>query len=266
MQNIFIINKKVGETPLEALELLRKKNKIPQNTPMTYAGRLDPMAEGILIILAGEECKKKEKYLNLDKEYDFDILFGFATDTFDILGKVVKELDTSKKGIESFSELEKQIKIHLKNFKGEIAQRYPLYSSKTVSGKPLFAYAREDQDIFIPERKVKIKKINLLKIRKINNQKLFEYIEKRITKVKGPKDNSPKNKKMLSGDFRQKEILKIWQKKLKKEQSFFVASLNVSCSSGTYVRSIANTLGDLLEIPTIALKIKRTKIGKWGKI
>ncbi|KKR79021.1 MAG: tRNA pseudouridine synthase B [Candidatus Nomurabacteria bacterium GW2011_GWA2_40_9] len=89
-KNIILLNKKEGETPLSALSLFRDKHKIYKDIPMTYAGRLDPMASGLLIILAGEECKNKEKYLNLDKEYEFEILFGFQTDTYDILGKITK--------------------------------------------------------------------------------------------------------------------------------------------------------------------------------
>jgi len=66
---------------------------------MTYAGRLDPLAEGLLLVLTGEECKNKEKYLGLDKEYEVDVLFGFATDTYDILGKVLSAKNYSKSEI-----------------------------------------------------------------------------------------------------------------------------------------------------------------------
>ena len=52
-----------GETPLEALEAFRARNKKYKNEKMTYAGRLDPMAEGVLIVLVGEEVHNKEKYL-----------------------------------------------------------------------------------------------------------------------------------------------------------------------------------------------------------
>src|SRR3989338_4911372 len=90
MKGIIILNKKEGETPLAALEAFRRKNKEYANTKLTYAGRLDPMASGLLLLLAGEEIKNKEKYLNLDKEYEFEILFGFQTDTYDILGKITK--------------------------------------------------------------------------------------------------------------------------------------------------------------------------------
>jgi tRNA U55 pseudouridine synthase TruB len=44
------------------------------------------MAEGKMLILAGEACKEREKYLGLDKEYIFEILLGFKSDTKDILG------------------------------------------------------------------------------------------------------------------------------------------------------------------------------------
>ncbi len=71
LNKILVLNKKEGETPLEALEIFRKKNKEYMGVKMTYAGRLDPMASGLLLILAGEEAKNKEKYLILGKEYEF---------------------------------------------------------------------------------------------------------------------------------------------------------------------------------------------------
>ena len=83
-----IVYKNLGETPLECLERVRSEQGIADDIPMTYAGRLDPMAEGLLIILIGEECKNKEKYLGLDKTYEFKILVGFSTDTYDLLGMI----------------------------------------------------------------------------------------------------------------------------------------------------------------------------------
>ena len=260
MKKVIILNKKEGETPLEALENFRKKNVLYKDMSMTYAGRLDPMASGLLVVLAGEECKKKEKYLILDKEYEFEILFGFATDTYDILGKII---DVKQNIIKNKSEnkisKEKiilEIKNNLKYFKGKFIQKYPIYSSKTVNGKQLFEYARSGVDVEIPEREVFVKSLSLEKIREIKKEKLLQNIEKRIKKVKG--------------DFRQKEILKIWNKNLKENkktaESFLLASFKIKCESGTYVRSIANALGEKVGIPALAFSIKRTKIGKYVNI
>lgn len=287
---IIVLNKKEGETPLEVLESFRSKNKAYQDLKMTYAGRLDPMASGLLILLTGEETKNKEKYLSLDKEYEFEVLFGFATDTYDILGKVLKSVrqgltqKTTRQDLVLKLELEKKIKQNLQHFTGKFMQKYPMYSSKTVAGKQLFEYARSGEDVVIPEREVNVKSLKLLKIKKINNKNLLENIEHRIGKVKG--------------DFRQKEILKIWQHSMANDlkyafksnlsprarganfsarppakgflkhtsSSFAIASFKIKCGSGTYVRSISNNLGEKIGIPALAFSIKRTKIGKWSKI
>ncbi len=245
MQKVIILNKKEGETPLEALEVFRSKNQEYKGVKMTYAGRLDPMASGVLLILAGEETKNKEKYLKLDKVYGFEILFGFATDTYDILGKVMK----TRNVIAKKEDLENIIKKELKNFKGKFVQSYPIYSSKTVLGKQLFQYARDEEEVNIPSREVEVKNLNLEKIRKIKGEKVRQKIIKRVGKVKG--------------DFRQKEILSIWNKKIANDNTFFIASLTVKCSSGTYVRGIANSLGENINIPALAWSIKRTKVGKY---
>lgn len=76
-----IIYKRIGETPLEAMEKARFNHPEWEKLPMTYAGRLDPVAEGLLLVLAGEDCKEKDKYLDLTKEYELSVLFGFETDT-----------------------------------------------------------------------------------------------------------------------------------------------------------------------------------------
>ena len=69
LKKVILLNKKIGETPLQALERFRLRHKTYKEVKMTYAGRLDPMASGLLLVLAGEEIKNKEKYLGLDTEY-----------------------------------------------------------------------------------------------------------------------------------------------------------------------------------------------------
>jgi len=251
MKNIVILNKKQGETPLEALGRFRKKNKQNKkykDIKMTYAGRLDPMASGLLLILAGEEIKQKEKYLVLGKEYEFEVLFGFITDTYDILGKVVHSNILTNIGMK---DLGRNVKKNLKFFTGKFEQTYPIYSSKTVKGKPLFEYARGGEEVEVPTREVNVRSLKLLGIRTISSKQLLKNIEKRIGLVRG--------------DFRQKEILQIWQRELSatKQQKFFIGSFKIKCSSGTYVRGIANDLGKKISIPALAYSIKRTKIGKW---
>ncbi len=127
MVNYFLTYKPEGATPLETLESLRHEKEIGVDVPMTYAGRLDPMAEGLLLILVGDECKKKDEYLGLDKEYEVEILLGIGSDTGDILGliKGKESLDFSKKLI-----TEDIIKEKSKLLIGRRSEKYPAYSSR----------------------------------------------------------------------------------------------------------------------------------------
>ncbi|MCA9363758.1 hypothetical protein KC727_00880, partial [Candidatus Kaiserbacteria bacterium] len=86
MQRYATIEKRIGETPLEAAERLRVTLGLSADIPLAYAGRLDPMASGKLLVLIGDECKKQEQYHTLDKEYTFEVLFGVRSDTADVLG------------------------------------------------------------------------------------------------------------------------------------------------------------------------------------
>ena len=42
-----------------------------------HTGTLDPMASGVVLILTGSEYFNKERYIQGNKTYNFDILFGF---------------------------------------------------------------------------------------------------------------------------------------------------------------------------------------------
>ncbi|NVN97317.1 hypothetical protein HXX01_03760 [Candidatus Nomurabacteria bacterium] len=242
------IYKKTGETPLDCIDNLKKERPELGLLPMTYAGRLDPLAEGVLLLLVGEECKKKDEYLNLPKEYEVEVLFGFATDTYDVLGKIVNSQEKL--------ETEIQIKIQeiIPEFIGKIKQSYPPYSSRPVNGKPLFMWAREGKidEIEIPTHNVQVNNIEILSTDEILGKNLLEDIKEKISCVKG--------------DFRQEEILKIWEKELKnkQEEKYPVIKFRISCGSGAYMRSIANDIGERLEIPALALKIVRTKVGEYG--
>ncbi|MDD2935042.1 MAG: hypothetical protein PHX25_01050 [Candidatus Pacebacteria bacterium] len=247
---IFELYKKEGETPLEAMERFRKENLEIGDQKMTYAGRLDPMAEGVLLVLAGEECKNKEKYLGLDKEYEFEILWGFQTDTYDILGISQKLFSNSQEYKNRYSDILENIGMSemIEKIKGKFRQKYPPYSSMTVSGKQLFQWARESRlnEIDIPEQEVEIYRAEFLGNRKIEREELLKNILERIDKV--------------NGDFRQEQIKNEWKNLLGNHletrfpSEFVVSKFRIKCSSGTYMRGIANDLGG------IAYSIKRTRI------
>ena len=62
--------KRIGITPLEHIKELIKDGKLEDNKNC-YAGRLDPMAHGLMIYLSNSNCKNVNKFLGLDKTYKF---------------------------------------------------------------------------------------------------------------------------------------------------------------------------------------------------
>jgi len=261
--NIRIVNKKAGQTPLECINELKEADERLTHLPLTYAGRLDPLAEGVLLILIGDECLKKDEYLALSKEYEMIILFGFATDTYDVMGKIVpssdqfsgprmredEEPDRENWSDDSTQRLQKT----LPKFTGRINQKYPPYSSRPVEGKPLYKWAREGKinEITIPSHEVFVESLKIINEGSISGSNLLNKIKKDISRV--------------SGDFRQEEIINLWEDILKdkKEENYKTITLKISCGSGVYVRGLANDIGEEIGIPILALDIKRTRVGEY---
>lgn len=259
MDQIIAVNKPIGLTPLQTLDLLKINQPNLSSTRLTYAGRLDPMAEGLLLILKNPDQESKEKLLKLDKTYQFKLLFGISTDTYDTLGipsRSDPEGDIIKpitQPISSHQPSRSDLEGVLPSFIGSHLQPYPPYSSKTVNGKPLFYYARNNQlaNITIPKKKINIKNLKLISTQKTPKSNLENLIIQSI--------------KLVKGDFRQLKIIKSWQQFFLKSKltSFPIHTLEVSCSSGTYIRSLAHQLGQKLGTQAIALRIKRTRVGPY---
>jgi len=265
MKKVLELYKPIGKTPLQTIEEYKIKHPELTGIKLAYAGRLDPMAEGLLLVLVGDECKKRKEYEKLPKTYEFEVLFGISTDTFDVMGKIVKisKIIPQEDLLHGSGEYQKsKINELIKKYQGKMLQEYPPYSSPRVNGKPLFWWAREKRldEIKIPKKEITI--YELLALRSFNEggrfmneyqmsaEQLLKTVHERIEKVEG--------------EFRQKEILEIWDKKLKdRDFRFSVFSFKITCSSGTYVRSIANKMGEDLKVGAIAFSIKRTKIGKF---
>jgi tRNA pseudouridine55 synthase len=207
------------------------------------------MAEGVMLVMVGEENKEREKYLGLDKEYECEVFLGVGTDTYDVLGRI-GEVASAPVSTPARASIES----HLASFVGKYIQKYPPFSSKTVKGKALFQLAKDGElrEEDIPSRGVEVYSAEVLSLGDISVQ----ILETRILK----------NISLVQGDFRQEEIVADWKK-------FFVSRLagemlpvvkiKVSCGSGTYIRSIAHELGKKLGVPALALSILRTKVGEY---
>ena len=230
-----ILWKNLGETPLECLTRYENRKKIFPHS--TYAGRLDPMATGLLMALEGVEknYKIKRTILNNTKIYEYSLLLGYSTDSYDYLGIVTQH----KKSNFSLSDLQ-QAYIKIAHAKG---MPYPKYSSRLLNKEA--CTQNQTSNSFIYRNKIQ-------KIYTVSNRDIFKYIENTI--------------QLVGGNFRQIDIIKCWDKALnsKNEKNNIMIDGLMECCSGTYVRSFANILEEYIKTPVVTAKIRRTHIGVYG--
>lgn len=229
-----------GELLSELLQRMRKEFSISSDSPITYAGRLDPMAEGIVLLLIDDAVHEKDSLLGLSKTYDVELLFGIESDTEDALGIV-----DGSHTVSTVAEATHTIQ----NVPKKYEQRYPRFSSKPVDGKPLFQHAREGRDVEVPTHEVIINSIEIKNVRTSTGNELAKQAIERIQKV--------------NGDFRQDECSASWQQLANKhgEKEFLLVDVTIEAEGGTYMRMLANDVAEKMGTKGIAWKIVRTKIG-----
>lgn len=252
-----VLRKNLGETPLAAVERFRTEYRLPESLPISYAGRLDPMATGLLLLLIGDECKRQKEYTGLDKEYVIEVLLGVGTDTGDVLGMPEQGALKPHARDKIADALMKEI--------GAYERAYPIYSSKTVHGVPLFLHALQGTlgAISIPTHVETIYSIRLLEIATLSHTELHSRVFENLDAA--PVTDDPR--KTLGADFRINAIRPAWESILQVPASYTVLRLRVRSGSGAYMRTLAERIGNSLGTRALALSIDRTKIGtysRWG--
>ncbi len=165
-----------------------------------HAGTLDPFATGLLIVAVGKTTKRISEFQDLDKTYKGTIKIGATTITYDREAEEENLTDFSSINPEDILEMRKQ-------FLGKILQTPPIFSAKKVKGKPLYMYARRNQEVEIKPAEVEVLKFDITEIN-------LPFI-----------------------DF------------------------EIVCTKGTYIRSIANDLGEKLGTGGYLHSLRRTAIG-----
>ena len=148
---ILVVNKPSGMTSRDVVNILNKKFNTKK---IGHTGTLDPIASGVLICLIGKYTKLSDYITSNKKEYIASFDLGYLTDTLDIEGKVLHEKECNIK--------DDDIKKAVLSFKKTYNQEVPIYSAVKMYGKKLYEYARLEEDIVLPSRKVTIYDIDYL--------------------------------------------------------------------------------------------------------
>ena len=196
-----LVDKPEGWTSHDCVAVLRKR--FPRGTKVGHTGTLDPLATGLLIVLAGPCTKLQERLQGFDKSYSGTIRLGVRTDTGDRTGKVLEEKPLPPLDLAA-------VRAAAASLVGTLEAPAPAYSAVKHEGRPLYAYARAGQAVPVKTRTTTVRS--------------FE-----ITAWTPP------------------------------EAAFLVA-----CSSGTYVRTLAELLGQRLSCGGTVSSLRRETVGPFA--
>lgn len=194
---MILFDKPEGWTSHDAVEAFRRM--MPPGTKVGHCGTLDPLATGLLVLLVGPCTRLQARLQGLGKTYSGTIRLGVATDTGDIMGRVLQSREVREISLCA-------LQAAMDAFRGTLEMPAPAYSAVKYKGKPLYRYARKG--IAVPPR--------------------------------------PRRSVIYDWSALSYEAPEL--------------SFGLSCSSGTYVRSLAEALGGKLGCGAAVSTLRRDKI------
>lgn len=130
-------------------DVVGRLRRISGERSIGHLGTLDPMATGVLPLLAGKYTRLAQYFSAAEKSYSGTIRFGFATDTYDAEGapagpdlKPTLTLDV--------------VEAAAARFQGEMEQMPPPFSAKKIEGKPAYKLAREGKPVELKTARIRI--------------------------------------------------------------------------------------------------------------
>lgn len=161
---IVLLNKSKG---MSSFSTINKLKWLLNAKKIGHAGTLDPMAEGLLVVMLNNATKFSNDLMKKDKEYYVEMELGYETDSYDADGEITKKYE------KDFEFEFEKIKEVVESFLGKIEQIPPMYSAIKINGKKLYELARKGLEIEREARKVKINYINDIKYK---NKKISFFV------------------------------------------------------------------------------------------
>lgn len=154
MDGLLVLDKPSGPTSAGCLNSI--KHGLGQGK-IGHAGTLDPLAQGVLLVLLGQGTKLAGYLTSGAKVYTGTMRLGLATDTYDMEGQVVEQ-----KGIEGISQ--DDVREAILGWKDLTEQEVPAYSAAKHEGTPLYELARKGEDVPVKEKRIEVYEVEPLEI------------------------------------------------------------------------------------------------------
>jgi len=244
---VFLINKPRGITSHDVVDVARRALHTKR---VGHAGALDPFAEGLLIILVGKYTQYTEALIAQDKSYLANVILGIQTTTQDPEGDIILQSQVDLAKLPSSAAMNVAL---LKQFSPSYEQSVPLFSSVKLNGEKLRVLARFAQTIeYLANDELRL---TFAKVFKYNGTSSLEHV------IKLPKKHVKINKLELLSTA---AVTKLEVMGAEVVGQFSSLKFAVHCSKGTYIRQLAQDIGDSLDYPAFLYELTRDSIGVFG--
>jgi len=204
-------------------DVVARVRRLARTRRVGHAGTLDPMATGVLVIGVGQATRLLGHLALTEKEYRGTVRLGQATDTDDADGQIIAT--ASAAGVTPAA-----LAAAAAALTGEIQQVPPGFSAIKVAGQRAYRLAREGAPPELAARPVTISRLDVLDVRRAGD----------------PGDlGDPEGAEGANG------------------ADLVDADIEVTCSSGTYIRAIARDLGAALGVGGHLTALRRTRVGPY---
>lgn len=226
MDGVLVIDKPPGVTSHDVVDDIRRILHVRR---VGHTGTLDPFATGVLVILIGRATRLAQFLSGVEKGYEAVIRLGYATDTGDLTGK---RIDNS-----------------LATATGETKS----VSSRGQTEMSVLPWSREQIEAALESLRGEIDQVPpMYSAKKQGGRKLYELARRGEEVERKPVRVCIHNFEAIkpSGELLKNNL-----------DGTFDFEVRVACSSGTYVRTLAEDFGKRLRVGAHLAKLRRTRVG-----
>lgn len=152
---ILLVDKPKGWTSFDVVAKIRNtlKKESGKKVKVGHTGTLDPLATGLMVMVAGSYCKRASDFSKLDKTYQVTARLGHTSSTGDDEGDKTEVSDRVP--------TKDEVAEVCKAFVGEIMQTPPVYSAIKINGQRAYKLARKGEKVEIEPRKITIHSLEI---------------------------------------------------------------------------------------------------------
>jgi tRNA pseudouridine55 synthase len=248
VNGILVINKPSGPT---SFAIVARVKRLTGEKRVGHGGTLDPLASGVLPVFLGQATRLVEYLQEYPKTYRAGVLLGVSTDTYDAEGKITGEIDIAR------------------------------YFQNNVPPHPAAAVSLNPDELLNPNLNRTTQPGRAAQPQpsgatSFSNSSLLSVIDTLLPSFLGEilqvppaysalkKDGQPMYKLAREGQAPEIEARKVTIYRL--EIVDFqppLLTLDVECSKGTYIRSLAHDLGQKLGVGAHLKSLIRTAYGSF---